>query len=173
MPALLAGTPGVIVPEIEHGLAKVLNDISAIEIDVFDQGPAMIAVENDVFVFARGTAAFDNDADRVWWANGRVRDVRWNEKRLPLAHKVIDDPVLLSDTNFDVAFKLKKVFLRIDQVKVVSGVWPLDHHDEKVPAVVKVTVAHRGLEEMAVFLDPAFQIDGRLDGGCCVAGCFW
>ena len=173
MPALLAGAPGVVVPKVEHGLAKVLNDISAIKIDVFHQGPAIVAVEYDVFVFAWWTATFDDNADRVRRADGGVRDIRRNEKRFSFVNQVIDDPVPLPDADFDVAFELKKIFFRIDQVKVISSVWALDHHDEKVPAVVKISVADRGLEEMAVFLDPAFEIDRRLHGDCRGAGCFW
>ena len=33
--ALLAGTPLIVIPEIEHGLAEVLNDICAVEMNVF------------------------------------------------------------------------------------------------------------------------------------------
>jgi hypothetical protein len=171
--ALFAGAPGVVAPEIEHGLAEVLDDVAAIEIDVFHHRPAIVAIEDDMFVFPWRTAAFDDDPDRVRRADGRVRDARRNEKRLSLANQVIHDPVALPDADFDVAFELKKIFLRIDQMKVVPGIWALDHHDEKVATIVKVTVTDRWLEEMAVFLDPAFEIYGRLDRGCRVAGWFW
>ena len=33
--ALLAGTARIVIPEIEHGLAEVLNDICAVEMNVF------------------------------------------------------------------------------------------------------------------------------------------
>jgi len=33
--ALIAGTPLIVIPEIEHGLAEVLNDICAVEMNVF------------------------------------------------------------------------------------------------------------------------------------------
>ena len=35
--ALLAGTARIVIPEIEHRLAEVLNDICAVEMDVFHQ----------------------------------------------------------------------------------------------------------------------------------------
>ena len=35
--AVLTGSPRVVTPEIEHGLAKVLDDIATVEIDVFHQ----------------------------------------------------------------------------------------------------------------------------------------
>jgi hypothetical protein len=33
--ALLAGAPFIVIPEIEHRLAEVLNDVGAVEMDVF------------------------------------------------------------------------------------------------------------------------------------------
>ena len=171
--AVLTGAPRVVVPEIEHGLAEMLHDVAAIEIDVFHQRPALIAVEDDMLMFPRGTPAFHDDANRVRRANRGVDDVRRNEESFPLPNQVINNAVSLPDADFDVALELVKIFLRIDLVKVVPGVWAFDHHDEKIPAIVKVTVADRRLEEVAVFLDPAFEIDGRLDGRCRVAGWFW
>ena len=44
-PALLAGAAGVVVPEVEHGLAEMLDDVAAIEVDVLDQRSAIVAVE--------------------------------------------------------------------------------------------------------------------------------
>lgn len=171
--AVFAGSAFVVVPEIEHGLAKVLNDVAAIEIDVFHHSPALVAIEDDMFVFPRRTAAFDDDADRVRWTDGCVWDVRRNEKRFSLVNQVILDLVALPDADLDVAFELIKILFRIDQMKVVSGVWTLDDHDEKVAAIVEVAVTYRGLEEMAVLLDPAFEVDGWLNGGGGVAGRFW
>jgi len=34
-----------------------------------------------------------------------------------------------------------KIFFRVDEMKIVSGVWPFDDHDEKVAAIVEVAVA--------------------------------
>ena len=33
--AFLARPPGVVIPEVEHGLAEMLHDVATIEIDVF------------------------------------------------------------------------------------------------------------------------------------------
>ena len=86
MPAFFAGSPRVILPEIEHGLAKVLDDVAAIEIDVFDQRPAVFAIEDDVFVFAGRAAAFDHNAKRIGRPHWSMRDIRRDEKRLTFAH---------------------------------------------------------------------------------------
>ena len=60
--AVFAGAPGVVVPEIEHRLAEMLEDVGAIEVDVFDQGAAVLAVENDVLMLAWRTATLDDYA---------------------------------------------------------------------------------------------------------------
>src|SRR5436305_2051982 len=138
--ALFAGAPLIVVPEIEHRLAEMIDDIGAVEIDVFHERPAAIAVKNDMLVFARGPAAFDNDADGIGRADWRVRNVRRNEKRFALPDEMIDDPIAFADADFDVAFELIKIFLGIDEVKIIPRVRPLDDHDEKIAPVAKITV---------------------------------
>jgi len=66
---------------------KAWHDIGAIEIDVFHERAAIVAVENDVLVLAGRAAAFDDDADRIRWTNGSVRYVRRDEERLALSHR--------------------------------------------------------------------------------------
>src|SRR5438094_9585912 len=61
--AFLAGTTRVVVPEIEHGLAEMLDDVGAVEIDVFDQPPPSFTVENDVPVLSRPARARKHNAD--------------------------------------------------------------------------------------------------------------
>ena len=78
---------------------------------------------------------------------------------------MIDDPVAFADAHFDVAFQLVKIFFRIDEMKIVPRVRALDHHHEKIAPIVKITVAHRRLEQVAVLFDPVLQIDRRLHGG--------
>jgi len=161
--ALLAGAAGVIVPEIEHGLAEMVNDIGAIEVDVFHERAATVAVEDDVFVFAGRAAPFHDDADGVRRANRGVRNVRRDEEGLAFAHEVIDDAVAFADADFDVALELIKIFLRIDEMKIVPGIRSFDDHDEKVAAIVEVAVTDWRLEQLAIRLDPGIQIYRRLD----------
>ena len=160
--ALLAGAPRVVVPEIEHRLAEVLDDVAAVEIDVFHQRAAIFAVKNDVLVLARRTATFDHHANRVRRAHGRMRNIRRDEECFAFAHEMIDDAVAFADAHFDVALQLVEILLRIDEVKIVPRVRALDHHDEEIAPVVEIAVAHRRLEFVAVFFDPVLQIDRRL-----------
>src|SRR6266568_9025181 len=62
----LTGPARVVIPEIEHGLAKMLDDVGAVEIDVFDQRPAVFAVKDHMLMFSGRTTPLDDDADGVW-----------------------------------------------------------------------------------------------------------
>src|SRR5882757_2156420 len=100
--ALLAGPTRIIAPEFEHCLAKMVDDVFAIEVDVFDQCPTIFTVKNDMLLFTRRTASLYNQTNRVWRALGRVRYIRWNEKRFALADNVIDDAVAFADSHLNV-----------------------------------------------------------------------
>ena len=161
MAAVLAGAAFVVVPEIEHGLAEMVHDVGAIEVDVFDERAAIVAIKNDVLVFAGRAAAFHDDADSVGWADRGVRDVWRNEERFAFANEVIDNAIALADPDFDVAFELVKIFLRIDQVKIIPRVRALDDHDEEVATVVEIKVADRRFKLIAVRVDPGVDVDRR------------
>ena len=94
-----------------------------------------------------------------------MRNIWRDEERLPFAHEVIDDPFAFPDAHFDVAFQLIEILFRIDEMKIVPRVRALDDHDEKVAPIIKITVAHRRLKEVAILFDPIVQIDRRLHGG--------
>ena len=143
----------------------MIDDIGAIEIDVFDERAAIVAVKNDVLVLTRRPAALDDDSDSIRRTDRRVGHVRRDEEGLALTDKVIDDAIAFPDADFDVTLKLVEILFRIDQVKIVPGVRPFDHHDEKIAAVVEVTVADRRLKQLAVGFDPVIQIYRRLDLG--------
>ena len=162
--ALLAGAPGVIVPEVEHRLAEVLDDVTAIEVNVFHQRLAVFAVENDMFRFARRTATLDHHAERVRWSHRSMRDIRRDEKRLPFPHQVIDDSVAFTDAHFNVALQLVKKLFRVNHMKIVPRIRPGDDHHEKIAPVIDIPIAHRRFEQMPVLVDPIHQIKRLLHG---------
>ena len=173
--ALFARASFVVVPEIEHGLAEMIHDIGAIEIDVFHDRAAVFAVKDDVLVFVWRPAALDDDADGVGRANRSVRDIRRNEKRFALPDQMIDDLVALADPDFDVALELVKIFLRIDEVEIVPRVRTFDDHDKKVAAVVEVAIADGRLEQIAIRFDPVVDVYRRqhFASGAAADGLWW
>lgn len=59
-PALFAGPPGIVIPELQHRSAEMLDDIGAIEADILDEALAIRAIKNHVLFFAGRPAALDN-----------------------------------------------------------------------------------------------------------------
>ena len=143
----------------------MLDDVAAIEINVFYQGPAIIAVENHVFMLSRWTAALDDNAQGVRRTDWSMRNIGWDEERLSFADQMIDDVIAFADAHFDIALQLVEVFFRINQMEIVPRVGTGDYHHEKVASVVEITVTHRRLELFPVLFDPVFQINRRLHRG--------
>ena len=161
--ALFASAARVVVPEIEHRLGKMLDDVGAIEIDVFNQRTTFLAIEDDMLVFSRWTTPLNDHADRVRRPDRRVRNIGRDKEGFAFAHEMIDDAVAFSDANFNIAFKLVKIFFRVDFVEIVPGVWAFDHHHKKIAPIVEVAITDRRFEFFAVLFDPIFEINRRLN----------
>ena len=159
---LFARAPRIVVPEIEHGLAEMLDDVAAIEIDVFDQRAAFLTIKNHVFVLSRRTATLDHHANRVRWPHWSMRNVRRDKECFAFPHKMINDSIAFADAHFDVAFQLVEILFRIDEMKIVPRIRALDDHHEKVAPVIKILIAHRRFKLFPVLLDPFVQINRRL-----------
>jgi len=159
--AIFAGAPGIVLPEVEHGLAEVFNDVAAVKIDVFDERPALLAVKDDVLVFAGWSPALHHNADSVGWTDGRVRHIWRDEEGFTFADEMIDDPVAFADAHLNVALELIEVLLGINEMKIVPGVWAFDDHDEKVAAIIEIAIADGRLKQVAVCFDPLVDVDRR------------
>src|SRR5580765_4808431 len=160
---LPAGPARIVSPEFEHCLAKMVDDVFAIEVDVFHQCSTIFAVENYVLLFTPRTAPLYNQSNRVGRAVGRVRHIRRNEKRFALADNVINDAIAFADTHLNVTFELIEVLFRIDEMKIVPCVGAFDDHHKKITAVIKIPVAYWRLKFLSILFDPLLYINRRLD----------
>ncbi len=142
----------------------MLDDVGAIEIDVFNERSALLTVKDHVFVFSRRTTSLDYNPDGVGRTDRRVRNIGRNEERFAFAHEMIDDGVAFPDAHFNVAFELIKIFFGVDQMKIVPRIWAFDHHHKKIASVVKITITDRRFEFFAILFDPIFQINRRPNG---------
>src|SRR5439155_27308601 len=87
--------------------------------------------------------------------------------------EMIDDAIAFANTHFDVPLELVKIFFRIDQVKIISGIRTLDHHHKKIAPIIEVTIAHRRPKLFAIPFDPLLEVDRRLHGGRVLANRRW
>src|SRR4029077_13788416 len=111
-----------------------------------------------MLVLARRPATFDYHSQSVRRTDRRMRNIRRNEERLPLTHEMVNNAVAFTNSHFNVPLELVEIFFRIDQVKVVSRVWTLDHHHKKIAPIIEVTIAHRRLKFLPILLDPPLEI---------------
>src|SRR6266516_2955050 len=160
--AFLASAARVVIPEIEHRLAEMLDDIRAIEVNVFHQCAAIFTVENDVFLFSRWAAPLDYHTDCVRRSLRRMRNIWWNEECLAFSDDVIHDAIAFASAHLNVALELVEVLLRIHKMKNVPGFGPLIDHPKKIASVVQIPIAHRRLKFVGVLVDPFFQVNRRL-----------
>jgi len=164
-PALFAGPARIVAPELKHRLAKMIDDVFAIEVNVFDQRSAVFTIENDVLFFAWPPAPLYNQANGVWRTLGRVRGIGRNEKRFALPDNVINDVIAFTDAHLNVAFKLIEILFRINEMKIVPRIRAFNDHYKEITAVVKIPVAHRRFEFIGVFFDPFLYINWGLHSG--------
>src|SRR3546814_4598940 len=114
-------------------------------------------------VLVRQALAFDDQADRVGHALRRVRHARRQEEYLAGADRDVARRTVLLDAKHHLALELVEPLRAFIPVVVGAGVRPADdHHDEL--AVVAALVADRRLEQVAVFLHPGLQAEGRRVG---------
>ena len=78
---------------------------------------------------------------------------------------MVHDAVAFADAHLNVALELVEVLLRIDQMKIIPRVRPLDDHHEKIPPVVEITIAYWRFELFAILFNPILQINRRLHSG--------
>ena len=90
----------------------------------------------------------------------------WRDKeRFAFSDEMVHDAVAFADAHLNVALELIEIFLRIDEMKIIPRVWPLDDHHEKIAPIVEITIAYRRFEFVAILFDPILQINRRLHSG--------
>jgi hypothetical protein len=143
----------------------MLNDVHAIEMNVFHQRATIFTVENNMFFLARRATTLHYYADGIRRTLRGMRNVWRNEKRFALTHNMIDNAIAFANSHFNIALELIEILLRVDAMKIIPRIRPFDNHDEKIAPVVQVTIAHRRLEFFPVLLDPVFEINRRSHSG--------
>ena len=161
MAAGFTSAPLVVVPEVEHCLAEMLNDVATVKVHVFHDSFALLTVENDVLPFANRTTTFHHDANGIGRPDRGMRHVWRDEKRVTFAHEMIDDSIPFPDPNLNVAFELVKIFLRIDEMEIVPRIRTDDDHHKKIAPIIKISITDWRFKEMTIFFDPLFQINWR------------
>src|ERR1700757_3965357 len=80
--AIFAGASRIVTPEFEHCLAEVVDNVFAVEVDVFHQRATVLAVEDSVPLFARPPPPLHHNSNRIRRTLRRVRYIGRNEEGL-------------------------------------------------------------------------------------------
>src|SRR5262245_15279779 len=106
-----------------------------------------------------GAFLLDDQADGVGRPLRRMRNAGGQEEHLPLLDRDVAGLAALADAENDVAFELVEQLLGRVDVEIGPLVGPTDDHDHEV-LIQDHGVAHRRLQQLAVFVDPALQVEG-------------
>jgi len=66
---------------------------------------------------------------------------------------------IINDFYCDVSFDLEEELLTLIIMKVLAGIRTPNDHDNEVRVLVHLGIAHRGLEKVSMFVDPALKVD--------------
>ena len=81
----------------------MLDDVCAVEVDIFNHCATILAVKNNVLFFSRWPAALDHDTNCIRRALGGMRHIRWDEKCFAFSDDVVHGAVAFADTHLDIA----------------------------------------------------------------------
>ena len=159
--ALLTGPLRLVGPEGFHHRLELFSQVHQLKTGVEDDLPAALAKPAKVVVLALFTAAFDDQPNRIGGTLGRMRDTGGEQEHLALFDRDLLDLAVFDDSNNDISLDLVEEFLAVFDVKILPGIRASDRHDQKLGILPDHLVPDRGFEEIAVFVDPAFQVNWR------------
>jgi hypothetical protein len=92
-----------------------------------------------------------------------VRGARGQKEDLALLYMNVPWLPIIYDLDRNVAFNLVEELFTLIVVIVFAVVGSAHHHNDELRVLVHLSVADRGLEQMAVFVDPGMEIEGAFD----------
>lgn len=96
--------------------------------------------------------------NRIVWC------VAWQQKHIAFFDNYILEFTLVNDPQQHCSLMLVKPFFGFIDVVVIAFVRTTDSHDYEVFLLVQTEIVHRRLKEMAISLQPLWEVDGREKG---------
>src|SRR5262245_7866286 len=159
--AARAGAGRRVVVEGGERLGQVVDQAGQLHLAAVDEAVAARAVPLEPVDLPGRPRTLDHQPDRAGHgALGRVPDVRRQEEDVAFADGDVAGATLLPHPQDHVAPELVEELVARVVVKVRPLVGPAPHGDDEVPLVPDLRVPDRRSELLAVFVDPAGEIDG-------------
>jgi hypothetical protein len=150
------------VETLEHR-REIALDIGQREIFLVQLVVAALAEPQQAIALVRQAPAFDHQADGTGHALRRMRHARRQVEHLAGADRDVARDALVLHLEHHLAFQLMEELRAFVVVVVGARVRSTDDHHDEV-AIDDALVAHRRLEQVAVLVDPALEVDGWCQG---------
>src|SRR5690554_5284072 len=140
---------------------KILFDIFKLKIFFINTGTALWTKPQQTIFFTGQTPALNHQTDAVSETLRRMRHFGRQQENLTLANRNVLRLAFVDDFEQHIAFDLVEKFRAFIVVIVTALIRTTDHHDDEIFIRPDHLVAHRGLEQVAMLLDPLHEIDGH------------
>ncbi len=107
--------------------------------------------------------ALNHQTHTVGWTLRGMGRARREEEDLSLLDMDIARLSIVDNLHDDVALELIEELLTLIIVVVLAVVRSTHDHDDEFRVLIHLGIADRGLEQVAVFIDPGMKIEGALD----------
>lgn len=107
--------------------------------------------------------ALNHQTHTVGWTLRGMGRARREEEDLSLLDMDIAGLSIVDDLHDDVALELIEELLALIIVVVLAIVRSTHDHDDEFRVLIHLGIADRGLEKVAVFIDPRMKIESALD----------
>ncbi len=105
----------------------------------------------------------NHQSHSVGWTLRGMGRARWEEEDFSLLDMDIAGLSIVDNLHDDVALDLVEELLALIIVVVLAVVWSTHDHNDEFRVLIHLGIADRGLEQVAVFIDPGMKIEGALD----------
>src|SRR5262249_17861910 len=125
---------------------------------------AVLAIPGKAIELLRLAAPLHDDSDGARRTARRMRYLGRQEKDLALPDRHVGETTVLHRLPDDVPLHLIEELLAGVMMEVLARVRPTDRHDDEAAVLEEKLVADRRLQELAVSVDPAIEIEGGAEG---------
>jgi len=161
MPAFGARAQLLTVRILTQNGRQILDYVCNMEEAFVELVATLTAVPNKPIELVSAPLTFDNESDGVGEALRRMRNERRQHENFTFANLHIRKLPVLYGPQQHVALDLIEQFRSGIDVIVRARVRPADDHHYEFGARVDFPVGHRGLQKVAVILDPLCEIERR------------
>lgn len=162
MPAIFAGAELFGTVEFFEDRLHLGGNIGHEKILFVNFAAAVGAIPKQAIGHAGLPNFFDDEADGIGFALRRMRNFSGQEENFTFLDGDVDRLAVFDEAQHHVTFQLVEELLRFIVVKIGPRIGSAHDHDDKVVGFRPYRLVSDGwLEQVAIFVDPIFEAEGR------------